>query len=106
MNCQDTVFPSWNRRGGCASKKKARSLRNGADGVVIMVHDDVSTSTCTIMTTPSAPFRRLRAFFLLAQPPLLFQEGNTVSWQFIHTCNENDAVSLLDPVGGYFHLSL
>src|SRR6267142_6908620 len=25
-NCQDRVFPSWNRRGGCASKKKARSL--------------------------------------------------------------------------------
>ena len=37
------------------------------------------------MTTPSAPLRRLRAFFLLAQPPLLFQEGNTLSWQFIHT---------------------
>jgi len=37
------------------------------------------------MTTPSAPLRRLRVFFLLAQPPLLFQEGNTMSWQFIHT---------------------
>src|SRR6059036_2017169 len=36
----------------------------------------------------------------------LFREGNTLSWQFIHTCNESDAVSLLDPVGGYFHLSL
>src|SRR6267142_7280791 len=35
--------------------------------------------------TPSAPLRRLRAFFLLAQPPLLFQEGNTLSWQFIHS---------------------
>src|SRR5437016_14502307 len=49
------------------------------------VPDNVSTSTFTIMTTPSAPLRRLRAFFLLAQPPLLFQEGNTLSWQFIHT---------------------
>ena len=37
------------------------------------------------MTTPSAPLRRLRAFFLLAQPPLLSEEGNTLSWQFIHT---------------------
>jgi hypothetical protein len=27
------VFPSWNRRGGCALKKKD-SLRSGADGVV------------------------------------------------------------------------
>src|SRR6267142_1553639 len=43
MNCQDIVFPSWNRRGGCASKKKTRSLRSGADGVVIMVHVDVVT---------------------------------------------------------------
>src|SRR2546427_1604838 len=43
------------------------------------VPDNVTTSTFTIMTTPSAPLRRLRAFFLLAQPPLLFQEGNTLS---------------------------
>src|SRR2546425_9339565 len=42
------------------------------------VPDNVITSTFTIMTTPSAPLRRLRAFFLLAQPPLLFQEGNTL----------------------------
>src|SRR3989454_3166055 len=49
------------------------------------VPNNVTTSTCTIMTTPSAPLRRLRVFFLLAQPPLLFQEGNTMSWQFIHT---------------------
>src|SRR5256712_11466623 len=47
MNCQDKVFPSWNRRGGCASKKKARSLRSGADGVVIMVNVDVVTLSRT-----------------------------------------------------------
>ena len=29
------VFPSWNRRGGCAIKKK-NPFRNGADGVVIL----------------------------------------------------------------------
>src|SRR5213594_2412459 len=52
------------------------------------VPDNVTTSTFTIMTTPSAPLRRLRVFFLLAQPPLLFQEGNTLSWQFIHTFYE------------------
>ncbi len=40
------------------------------------------------MTTPSAPLRRLRVFFLLAQPPLLSQEGNTRSLQFIHTFYE------------------
>src|SRR2546430_13741573 len=31
------------------------------------------------MTTPSAPFRWLRVFFLMAQPPLLFQEGSTLA---------------------------
>ncbi|PYS31578.1 MAG: hypothetical protein DMG11_00890 [Acidobacteria bacterium] len=31
------------------------------------------------MTTPSAPFRWLRVFFLMAQPLLLFQEGNTLA---------------------------
>src|SRR6185436_14474060 len=28
------IFPSWNRRGGCAIKKMLRSDRSGADGVV------------------------------------------------------------------------
>ena len=42
MNCQDGAFPSWNRRGGCATKKKD-PFRNGADGVVIMVNVDVVT---------------------------------------------------------------
>jgi len=45
------------------------------------VLDNVSTSTCTKMTTPSAPFRWLLVFFLLAQPPLLSQEGNPLSCQ-------------------------
>src|SRR5215831_18216669 len=30
----------------------------------------------SIPTTPSAPLRWLRIFFLMAQPPLLYQEGN------------------------------
>jgi len=42
MNCQDRVFPSWNRRGGCAF------------------------------------IRRLRSIVLMAQPPLLSEEGNTL----------------------------
>src|SRR5438132_8609465 len=108
MNCRKGCSPprrASERRGGCAIKKMLRSLLMKAQ-TGWSVPDNVTTSTFTIMTTPSAPLRRLRAFFLLAQPPLLFQEGNTLSWQFIHTCNESDAVSLLDPVGGYFHLSL
>src|SRR6058998_3736177 len=81
---QDRVFPSSERRGGCAIKKMLRSLLVKAQ-TRWLVPDNVTTSTFTIMTTPSAPLRRLRVFFLLAQPPLLFQEGNTLSWQFIHT---------------------
>src|SRR6476661_2373944 len=78
MNCPDRGFPSWNRRGGCASKKKARSLRGGADGVVIMVHVDVETLSGT--DHPVCAFiRRLRSIFLMAQPPLLSEEGNTLS---------------------------
>src|SRR2546427_733514 len=84
MNCQDRVFPSSERRGGCAVKKMLRSLLMKAQ-TGWAVPDKVTKSTCTIMTTPSSPLRRLRAFFLLAQPRLLFQEGNTLSWQFIHT---------------------
>src|SRR5437899_5313093 len=90
VELQDRVFPSSERRGGCAIKKMLRSLLMKAQ-TGWSVPDNVSTSTFTIMTTPS---------------PLLFQEGNTLSWQFVHTCNESDAVRLLDPVGGYFHLSL
>ena len=105
MNRQDTVFPSWNRRGGCASKKKTRSLRSGADGVVIVVNVAVETLSGTDHPV-CAVIRRLRSIFLMAQPPLLSEGGEHPSLQFIHTCNESDAVSLLDPVGGYFHLSL
>ena len=67
-----------------AIKKMLRSLLMKAQ-TGWSVPDNFRTSTFIIMTTPSAPLRRLRIFFLLAQPPLLFQEGNTLSWQFIHT---------------------
>src|SRR3989454_4702591 len=75
---EDRVFPSWNRRGGRAGKKKARSLRSGADGVVIMVNVEVGTLSRT--DHPVCAFiRRLRSIFLMAQPPLLSEEGNTLS---------------------------
>ena len=78
MNCQGRVFPSWNRRGGCASKKKVRSLRSGAGGVVIMLNADVVTLSGN--DHPVCAFiRRLRSIFLMAQPPLLSEEGNTLS---------------------------
>ena len=81
---QERVFPSSERRGGCAIKKMLRNLLVKAQ-TGWSVPDNVTTSALTTMTTPSAPLRRLRVFFLLVQPPLLFQEGNPLSWQFIHT---------------------
>src|SRR5881398_2961281 len=84
MNCQDRVFPSWNRRGGCARKKKARSLRSGADGVVIMVNVDVETLSGT--DHPVCAFiGRLRSIFLMAQPSPPLRGGEHPSLQFIHT---------------------
>ena len=91
---QDRVFPSSERRGGCAIKKMLRSLLMKAQ-TGWSFPDNVTRSTFSIMTTPSAPLRRLRAFFLLAQPPLLFQEGNTLSWQFIHTFDVRGLSSLI-----------
>src|SRR2546425_3282061 len=84
MNCRKGCSPP--RRGGVAapSIKMLRSLLMKTQTGWSVPHN-VTTSTFTIMTTPSAPLRRLRVFFLLAQPPLLFQEGNALSWQFIHT---------------------
>src|SRR3989449_7351982 len=90
---QGRVFPSSERRGGCAIKKMLRSLLMKTQ-TGWSVPDNVTTSTFTIMTTPSAPLRWLRAFFFLAQPPLLFQEGNTLSWQFIHTFYERHIANI------------
>src|SRR6267142_1502588 len=92
---QGRVFPSSERRGGCAIKKMLRSLLMKAQ-TGWSFPDDVTTSAFTIMTTPSAPLRRLRTFFLPAQPPLLFQEGNTLSWQFIHTFYERRFSAVVD----------
>ena len=63
------VFPSLQRRGGCAISKKS-PFRNGADGVV------AHTTRFAELTTPSAPLRLLRGILLMAQPPLLSEEGN------------------------------
>ncbi len=65
------MFPSWNRRGGCAIKKKI-PFRSGADGVV--AHKKCFAE----LTTPSAPSKEASRHFLDARPPLLFQEGNTL----------------------------
>src|SRR5881628_78702 len=51
------VFPSWNRRGGCAIKKKV-PFRSGADGAV------AHTKCFSELTTPSAPFKGASRHFI------------------------------------------
>ncbi len=65
------VFPSSQRRGGCAERSE------GADGVVS------SAKHFAELTTPAAPIRKGN-FFLLVRPPLLCEEGNAPV-QFIYT---------------------
>ena len=60
------------RRGGREIKTTPRSLLIGAAGVVAYAETKVAGKT----TTPAAPLRLLRVFFLTAQPPLLTKEGN------------------------------
>src|SRR5882672_11481319 len=86
------LFPSLERRGGCAINKTL-PFRNGADGVV--AHEKRFAE----LTTPSAPLRWLRSIFLMAQPPLLSEEGNTLG-QFIHTfvsaCSRNSRLDFYE----------
>src|SRR6266850_1805110 len=64
----------WLRHQENAAKPPYEGRRRGGQSRITFQRQHVP-----IMTTPSAPLRRLRVFFLLAQPPLLFQEGNTLS---------------------------
>ena len=62
------------RRGGCASKKKVRSIRSGADGVVVQVQKHF----CLILN--HHPVRSIKGsfaiFLLMSRPPLLARRGD------------------------------
>ncbi|PYS26899.1 MAG: hypothetical protein DMG11_18215 [Acidobacteria bacterium] len=84
-NHKDTKFPAGQRisgegipllgqEGGCAIKKKMRSDRSGADGVVRQARLRFAE-----LTTPAAPSKVASRHFLMARPPLLSQEGNTLA---------------------------
>src|SRR6266850_7615879 len=84
MNWRNSAFPSLKRRGGCASKKKTRSNRSGADGVVIL------GKCCFLkrspgLTTPSAPSKVASQHFFegAATPPL--RGGEHPRLHFIHS---------------------
>src|SRR6058998_1087325 len=45
-------------------------------GTSVMLGIEVRRNVAAGLTTPSAPLRSLRGIFLVAQPPLLCEEGN------------------------------
>src|SRR5215831_24376 len=55
-----------------------RSLPSAAGGVVSIdeVFQNAFLEEGPFWTTPSAPLKRLRDFFLMSRPPLLYQEGS------------------------------
>jgi len=69
------------RRGGRDIKKTARSLpywsgrARVASATARSLKKGQLRRLFLLVTTPSAPLRRLRGFFLLAQPPLLTRRG-------------------------------
>src|SRR5438132_1430110 len=57
------------------SRKCREATLVRADGVVSSAKS-LGLKSFAELTTPSAALRRLRAFLLMPQPPLLFKEGN------------------------------
>src|SRR6266581_6270029 len=95
MNWNQAIFPSLKRRGGCGINKKLRSHRRAADGreararqreavIVVRSANCSGLNNFAELTTPAAPFRN-GSISLMAQPPLLFKEGNIALFQLIHT---------------------
>jgi hypothetical protein len=60
------------------SRRSREASFDGADGVVRNgpLLRNAFRNTSATRTTPSAPLRWLRIFFLMAQPPLLCQKGS------------------------------
>jgi hypothetical protein len=50
--------------------------RTGWSGMESSLLKNAFRNSSAILTTPSAPLRWLRIFLLMAQPPLLYQEGS------------------------------
>src|SRR6266581_2091023 len=75
---REPIFPSLKRTGGRDINKDDAKLplmeRTGWS-----VRRNHQPQRFAELTTPSAPLRWLRDFFLRAQPPLLFKEGKTSS---------------------------
>src|SRR6267378_159464 len=75
---QSGVFPSLQRRGGRAIKKRSRS-EQARTGWSLPSHvATIRFGTWCVSDHPDGAFQRwLRSILLMAQPPLLCKEGNT-----------------------------
>src|SRR5438477_8133665 len=91
MNWNQALFPSLKRRGARPKKCREATLVR-ADGVVSSAKS-LGLKSFAELTTPSAALRRLRAFLLLPQPPLLFKEGNVSALkQSVNSFTRSDAL--------------
>src|SRR5437868_8522049 len=75
MNWNQALFPSLKGGVDARSRKCREATLVRADGVVSSAKL-FRPKDFAELTTPSAALRRLRAFLLMPQPPLLFKEGN------------------------------
>src|SRR5438105_15391500 len=84
-------------KGGVAarSRKCCEATLVRADGVVRSAKS-LGLKSFAELTTPSAALRRLRAFLLMPQPPLLFKEGNVSAATY---SGSNANVQIEPPVG-------
>src|SRR5258705_5876485 len=74
-NVRDSVFPSLQRRGGRAIKKKS-PFRKGADGVVAhRLHCGMRFETSRVSDHPVCAALVASQHLLMAQPPLLCKQG-------------------------------
>ena len=74
---ESSIIPLLEKKGGCAIKKMSRSnLRPIGRSLKKRSAKSLGLKSFAELTTPSAALRRLRAFLLMPQPPLLFKEGN------------------------------
>src|SRR5438552_13176785 len=74
------------RRGGAKRKPDRASLKRSSA-------KSLGLKSFAELTTPSAALRRLRAFLLMPQPPLLFKEGNVSALkQSVNSFTRSDAL--------------
>src|SRR6266852_1697942 len=87
MNWNQALFPSLKGGVDARSRKCREATLVRADGVVRSAKS-LGLKSFAELTTPSAALRRLRAFLLMPQPPLLFKLNNHaldsagIFWQY------------------------